>query len=96
MVCVTGDVHQRSYRGTDTPFSPFSEVELAIKYANIAARYGIHITLFFTGKACLEEPSDVKRIADMPHCEIGGHTFAAFRDPWSRIYKKLLGTPWGR
>ena len=96
MVCVTGDVHQRSYRGTDTSFSPFSEVELATKYANIAARYGIRITLFFTGKACLEEPSAVKRIAAMPHCEIGGHTFAAFRDPWSRIYKKLLGTPWGR
>jgi peptidoglycan/xylan/chitin deacetylase (PgdA/CDA1 family) len=96
MVCVTGDVHQRSYRGTDTSFSPFSEVELATKYANIAARYGIRITLFLTGKACLEEPSAVKRIADMPHCEIGGHTFAAFRDPWSRIYKKLLGTPWGR
>ena len=96
MVCVTGDVHQRSYRGTDTPFSPSSEVELAIKYANIAARYGIRLTLFITGKACLEEPSAVKQIADMSHCEIGGHTFAAFRDPWSRIYKKLLGTPWGR
>ena len=54
MVCVTGDVHQRSYRGTDTPFSPFSEVELAIKYANIAARYGIRITLFFTGKPALK------------------------------------------
>lgn len=95
MVCVTGDVHQRSYRGTDTSFSPFSEVELATKYAKIAARYGIRITLFITGKACLEEPSAVKRIADMPHCEIGGHTFAAFRDPWSRIYKKIYGTPWG-
>lgn len=95
MVCVTGDVHQRSYRGTDTPFSPFSEVELATKYANIAARYGIRITLFLTGKACLEEPKGLKYIADMPHCEIGGHTFAAFRDPWSRIYKKIYGTPWG-
>jgi hypothetical protein len=95
MVCLTGDVHQRSYRGIDTPFSQFSEVELATKYANIAAHYGIRITFFFTGKACLEEPKGVKHIADMPHCEIGGHTFAAFRDPWSRIYKKIFGTPWG-
>ena len=47
MICLTGDVHQRSYRGTDTPFSPFSEVELAVKYAKIAARYGIRITFFF-------------------------------------------------
>ncbi len=96
MVCVTGDVHQRSYRGTDTPYSPCSEVELAIKYAEIAARYGIRITLFLTGKACLEEPERVKQLANMSHCEIGGHTFAAFRDPWSKIYKKFLGTPWGK
>ncbi len=96
MVCVTGDVHQRSYRGTDTPFSQSSEVELATKYADIAGRYGIRITLFLTGKACLEEPESVKQLADMSHCEIGGHTFAAFRDPWSKIYRKLLGTPWGR
>jgi len=95
MICLTGDVHQRSYRGTDTPFSPFSEVELAKKYAKIAARYGIRITFFLTGKACLEEPNDVRIIAQMPHCEIGGHTFAAFRDPWSRIYRKFFRTPWG-
>ncbi len=95
MICLTGDVHQQSYRGTDTPFSPFSEMELAVKYAQIAARYHIRLTLFCTGKACLEEPEAAKRIADMSHCEIGGHTFAAFRDPWSRIYRKLLRTSWG-
>ncbi|MEX0830200.1 MAG: polysaccharide deacetylase family protein [Nitrospirales bacterium] len=95
MICLTGDVHQRSYRGTDTPFSPCTEVELANKYAKIAGRYGIRVTLFVTGKACLEEPKGVNAIAQMPHCEIGGHTFAAFRDPWSRIYRKLLRTPWG-
>jgi hypothetical protein len=95
MICLTGDVHQRSYRGTDTPFSPCTEVELANKYAKIAGRYGIRVTLFLTGKACLEEPKGVNAIAQMPHCEIGGHTFAAFRDPWSRIYRKILRTPWG-
>jgi hypothetical protein len=95
MICLTGDVHQRSYRGTDTAFSPCTEVELASKYAKIADRYGIRITLFLTGKACLEEPKGVNAIAQMPHCEIGGHTFAAFRDPWSRIYRKICRTPWG-
>ena len=95
MICLTGDVHQRSYRGTDTSFSPFSEVQLASKYAGIAEGYGIRITLFLTGKACLEEPEEVRALAQMPHCEIGGHTFAAFRDPWSRIYKKVFKTPWG-
>lgn len=96
MVCVTGDVHQRSYRGTDTPFSSYSEVALAMKYAQIAEKYGLRITLFITGKAALEESRAVQQLAAMPHCEIGGHTFAAFRDPWSRIYKKVFGTPWGR
>ncbi len=66
-----------------------------MKYAKISAKYGIRITMFLTGKACLEEPTDVKEISQMPHCEIGGHTFAAFRDPWSRIYRKFFKTPWG-
>ena len=95
MVCLTGDVHQRSYRGTDTPFSSRTEVELAEKYCDIAGKYGIKVTLFFTGRACKEEPQMVKIIADLSHCEIGGHTFAAFRDPLSRIFKKVYGTPWG-
>ncbi len=95
MICLTGDVHQRSYRGTDTPFSTQSEVELATKYATIAARYGLRITLFLTGKACLEEPTLVKNLSQMGHCEIGGHTFAAFRDPWSRMNRILFKTPWG-
>ena len=95
MICVTGDVHHRSYHGTDTRYSSFSEVELAYKYAQLAAQYGLRITLFLTGKAALEEPKGVQRLASMSHCEIGGHTFAAFRDPWSRLYKKILRTPWG-
>ena len=95
MVCVTGDVHQRSYRGTDSPFSPQTEVELAFKFGCIAQKHGIKFSLFLTGKACEEEPQGVKRLADFPNCEIGGHTYAAFRDPWSRIFKKVWGTPWG-
>lgn len=95
MVCLTGDVHQRSYRGTDTPFSSYTEVALAAKYCDIAAKYGVKVTLFFTGRACDEEPETVNVISGLPHCEIGGHTFAAFRDPLSRIFKKVYGTPWG-
>ena len=95
MVCLTGDVHQRSYRGTDTPFSSRTEVELAGKYCAIAGKYGIKVSLFLTGRACQEEPQMAKILADLPHCEIGGHTFAAFRDPLSRIFKKVYGTPWG-
>ncbi|MDX1412010.1 MAG: polysaccharide deacetylase family protein [Nitrospirales bacterium] len=95
MICVTGDVHQRSYRGTDTPYSSFSEVDLACKYARLAAQYGLRITLFLTGRTALEEPRGVQQLANMTHCQIGGHTLAAFRDPWSRIFKKIWRTPWG-
>jgi hypothetical protein len=95
MVCLTGDVHQRSYRGTDTSYSSQTEVELAEKYCDIAQKYGIKVSLFFTGRACKEEPKKVKIIGNLSHCEIGGHTFAAFRDPLSRIFKKVYGTPWG-
>ncbi len=94
MICLTGDIHQRSYRGTDTPYCNESEVTLALKYAQMAERYGLRVTLFLTGRTALEEPGAVHRLAKLPHCEIGGHTFAAFRDPRSRIYRKLWGTPW--
>lgn len=95
MVCLTGDVHQRSYRGTDTPFSSRTEVELPGKYCDNAWKYGIEMSLFLVGRACREEPHMAKALAEMPLCEIGGHTFAAFRDSLSRIFKKMYGTPWG-
>src|SRR5687768_8744084 len=57
MICLTGNVHHHSYHDVDTWYSAFSEARLALRYSEIAARYGVKITLFITGKTCRQEPA---------------------------------------
>ena len=90
MICLTGDVHHHSYRGIDTWYSPFSEARLAIRYGEIAARYGVKVTLFITGKSCRQEPALIAELGRMPNCELGGHTYCAFRSPLHWLWR-LLG-----
>lgn len=89
MICVTGDVHQRSYRGTDTAYSDRSEVELARAYCEIAHGHGVKVTLFVTGKACIQEMEGVQRLSQYRNCEIGGHTFSALQSPVHRVFRLL-------
>ena len=89
MICLTGDVLHHSYRGVDTWYSAFSEARLALRYSEIAARYGVKITLFITGKTCRQEPALIAELSQMPNCEIGGHTYCAFRSPLHWIWKRL-------
>ncbi|MGZ8422501.1 MAG: hypothetical protein ACXWV7_06140, partial [Nitrospira sp.] len=56
MICLTGNVHHRSYRGVDTSHAQQTEAQLALRYCDIAARHHVKLTLFVTGKTCLEEP----------------------------------------
>ncbi len=92
MVCLTGDVHQRSYRGVDTRYSKESEARLALRYCEIAATHGVKVTLFVTGKACLEEPETIGALGRLPHCEIGGHTFSAYRSFRHWLSRRLTGS----
>jgi peptidoglycan/xylan/chitin deacetylase (PgdA/CDA1 family) len=89
MICLTGDVHHHSFRGVDTWYSPYSEARLALRYGEIAARHGVKITLFITGKACRQEPALVAELSRMPNCEIGGHTYCAFRSPMHWLWKRI-------
>jgi peptidoglycan/xylan/chitin deacetylase (PgdA/CDA1 family) len=89
MICLTGDVHHRSYRGVDTWYSPYSESRLALRYGDIAARHGVKATLFITGKACRQEPALIAELSRMPNCELGGHTYCAFRSPMHWLWKRI-------
>ncbi|MBI4000446.1 MAG: polysaccharide deacetylase family protein [Nitrospira defluvii] len=79
MICLTGNVHHRSYHDVDTRHAQQTEAQLALRYCDIAARHQVKLTLFVTGKACLEEPDTVAALGRYAHCEIGGHTLCAFR-----------------
>lgn len=95
MICLTGDVHQRSFKGPDNRYSSYSEAQLARLYCEIAERYQVKVTLFITGKTCVEERQDTQRLSAFPNCEIGGHTFSAFRSPLQKVWKRLFASPLG-
>jgi hypothetical protein len=73
-------------------------VRLALRYSEIASRHGVKVTLFVTGKACRQEPDLVRELSRMPNCELGGHTYCAFRSPlhwlWRRLGQGVPGPVW--
>jgi len=92
MICLTGDVHHRSLKNPDIKFCCGSEVAAAKKAAEIAAKYGINITLFFTGKCAKEEPVTLRKISNMDNVEIGGHNYWAFKPRMLfNLYYRLTG-----
>jgi len=95
MICLTGDVHHRSYRGVDTRYAQQTEAQLALRYCDIAAQHNVKMTLFVTGKACLEERETLADLSRRSRCEIGGHTFCAFRSIRHWLSKNLTGSVLG-
>jgi hypothetical protein len=93
-VCLTGDVHHMSMETRDQAYMDRTEVEAAIEYAEIAAKYDVPVTLFCTGKCIEEEPDRMERLARMENVELGGHNYWAFTTPihkgW-RVVEKATG-----
>lgn len=79
MICLTGDVHHMSMKGADQPYIQGTEVESAERYLEIAGKYGIKSTLFFTGKCILEEYQKIRHLQSNFKIESGGHTYRAFK-----------------
>lgn len=95
-VCVTGDVHHTSLGTRDQAYLDRTEVEVAIEYAEIAASYDVPVTLFVTGKAAVEEPERVGRLAAMDNVEVGGHNYWAFDTPVHTAWRGLEKATGGR
>jgi hypothetical protein len=53
-VVLTGDVHQW-IDSADRAYASETEPRLALEYARIAGRYGLKVTLFFSGLAIMED-----------------------------------------
>ncbi|MFC7213388.1 polysaccharide deacetylase family protein [Saliphagus sp. GCM10025334] len=76
----------------DQAYMDRTEVEAAIGYAEIAAAYDIPVTLFVTGKAAVEEPEMVQKLASMDNVEIGGHNYYAFDTLVHKAWRGLTGS----
>ncbi|HET9961810.1 MAG TPA: polysaccharide deacetylase family protein [Nitrospiraceae bacterium] len=88
-------MHQRSYRGVDTPYADKTESQLALRYCEIAQEHDVKVTLFVTGRTCLEETDRVAALARLPHCEIGGHTYSAHRSFGHWLSRTFTGSRLG-
>lgn len=94
-IILTGDVHQAIGIG-EQAFINCSEAALSVEYAQIAARYGLKVTLFFTGRAVVEDGPDARTLLTMKNVEIGGHGWDALRPRlWHRALSGLTGSPHG-
>lgn len=89
MICLTGDVHHMSLKAKDQPYLSGSEIDASMKYLQIAAGYGISVTLFITGKCFIEEPKKIDALLKMKNLEIGGHNYFAFKPrlPFKMSYR---------
>ncbi len=94
-VVLTGDVHH-AIGAADQSFTDQSEAALAVAYARIAARHGLKVTLFLTGRAIIEDVDDAQPLLTMEHVEIGGHGWNAFTPRlWHGALSRVLGSPHG-
>lgn len=91
MIFLTGDVHFQNKRlFSEQKFMSITEAGAAKKYVEIADKYGIKATLFFTGKSLAEEPKTIKDILKFKNIEIGGHTYNAYQpEILYRLFKKF-------
>jgi hypothetical protein len=93
-VVLTGEVHQW-IDSADRAHASETESALALEYARIAGRYGLKVTLFFTGLAIIEDPTSVSTLLQEDNVEVGGHGWDSFRPRWRyRVEQALRLTTW--
>jgi hypothetical protein len=97
IICLTGDVHNRSLNSSDQKVSKLTEVEASKIYLMIAEKFNIKVTLFFTGKCFSEEPlNNIKDLLSYKNLEIGGHTYYALRPAvMHNIFRRIWGQSYG-
>jgi hypothetical protein len=94
-VVLTGDVHQW-IDSADRAYASETEAALALEYARIAGRYGLKVTLFFTGLAIIEDGRSVRTLLEEENVEVGGHGWDSFQRRWRyRVSNKIFGSPHG-
>jgi hypothetical protein len=100
VIFVTGDVHDMHMGGLDQLWlrkhTNMTEMQCAVKYAMLAGKYNIPVTLFVTGLAVNNEFEEIKTLGKMHHVEIGGHTWSAFNPGWRHLFwERTQGSYYG-
>ncbi len=90
MICLTGDVHH-PLGSLDQRVARLNEVACAVRYADLAARYGLKVTLFITGLAVIKHRAEFEELRRRENVTFGGHTYTAFQPPFLFRLLRLLG-----
>ncbi|MES0488515.1 MAG: hypothetical protein ABUK01_00880 [Leptospirales bacterium] len=92
-VFITGDVHDSQLRGYDSKwlkrYHKMDEIDCALKYGELAEKYKIPVTLFFTGR-CLSEQKRMQSLQLNSFVEFGAHTYNALQPSWLHLIFKLF------
>jgi peptidoglycan/xylan/chitin deacetylase (PgdA/CDA1 family) len=73
LIYITGDVHNYLGPDLDQVHDCINEPAAALRYASLAADFGLKVTLFVTGLALREQPERFRAILSLGNVEIGGH-----------------------
>lgn len=92
MICLTGDIHHMGMKTLDQRYLTGTEADAALRFMDIADRYGLKATLFATGKLFPEDPRTMEKLTGYPNLEVGGHNYYAFKPrlPF-KILKRVAG-----
>lgn len=92
MICLTGDIHHMGMKTRDQDYLSGTEAGAALRFMDIAERYGLKATLFATGKLFRDEADVMEELIGFSNLEMGGHNYYAFKPrlPF-KIMKRLAG-----
>lgn len=92
MICLTGDIHHMGMKTRDQDYLSGTEAGAALRFMDIAERYGLKATLFATGKLFRDETDVMEELIGYGNLEIGGHNYYAFKPrlPF-KISKRVAG-----
>ena len=97
-VCLTGDVHSLRLANAEQEYLPngMTELDIASKYAKIAADHDVAATFFLTGLAARDQPNLVSTIDSSEFIEIGGHTYRSLQPGLLHsVFRRVWGGRYG-
>jgi hypothetical protein len=97
-VCLTGDVHSLRLANAEQAYLPTgtTELDIASRYAKIAADHDVAVTFFVTGLAARDQPNLVSTIDSNSSVEVGGHTYRSLQPRHLHsVFRRIWGSRYG-
>src|SRR5262249_34873741 len=84
LIYITGDVHNYLGPDLDKVHNCIDEPAAALRYARLAADFGLKVTFFVTGLAIREQAERFRTILSLGNVEMGGHGWDSLKNHRAR------------